>query len=103
MKIITIRTQIREVAKRWKLQYGRTRTDIANLLEALDVETATAEDVERIIGNGSWVHPIPCDECREKHEIVVQLGEEPDYESSTVNICQECLRKALMLIDGSRP
>lgn len=43
-----------------------------------------------------------CDECCEKADNVVQIGEEPDYESSTAKICEPCLRKALALIEEAK-
>jgi len=98
MKVITKRVKIREVSVRWIEQYGRTLNEkhklIGEKLNALDVETATPEEVTGIIGNDSWTW-IRCDDCREDAEKVVQLGDEPDYDSATANICLPCLQKAL--------
>ncbi|MCK9569140.1 hypothetical protein M0R72_09375 [Candidatus Pacearchaeota archaeon] len=102
MKLITIRSQIRDVADRFAAQYrGKSgnpawRETIARL-ECLDKETATPEDVAAIIGNRSWVCPTVCSECRVESEVVVRLGDEPDYDSNTTWICPSCLQKALTL------
>lgn len=69
-------------------------------LAALDKETATAEQVAEIIGNGSWVYKRACDEYGQSSWEVVQLGEEPDYESCTAEICADCLRSALKLLES---
>ena len=67
-------------------------------LVALDTETATAADVAAIIGNESWVRVEDCSDCGAKYlKSVTQLGEEPDYESQTAYVCDDCLRKALAL------
>lgn len=105
MKVITIRSQIREVAGRWRKQYppgghsyGREKDEIQSKLDALDVETAMPSDVTEIIGNSSWVGPQDCHECGDKFEAVLELGEPDDYDSYTVRACAGCLRKALSLM-----
>lgn len=100
MKVITIRSQIREVAGRWRAtygagQYGADKVAILKKLEALDPENATAEEVADIIGNRSWAQPQPCDECKDAFGLVVQVGAEPDYESNTACLCVPCLEKAV--------
>lgn len=52
------------------------------------------EAVEKICPG--WTR-ITCDECRADVGAVVQVGEEPNYESSTANICKECMTKAMSL------
>lgn len=106
MKLLNERNQVRGVAQRWQSQYGSSSYGgrmhrIANELKMLDDETASASDVAAIIGNTSWVEPQTCDECGAKTWDVVQLGEEPDYESATACVCADCLRKALALIGGT--
>lgn len=107
MKVINERSQIHEVADRWKEQYYHggqwdnndhsDRKLIYQQLASLDRETANAADVAKIIGNSTWVDKQTCDECRKQFECVVQLGGEPDYESSTASICLACLKKAVKL------
>ena len=39
-----------------------------------------------------------CYECGYKVDSLVEIGDEPDYESETAYVCQSCLEKALNLI-----
>ena len=50
------------------------------------------DDVDRVIGNPSWTW-CRCDECDTASEFVIMVGQEPDYESSTVHLCASCIRK----------
>lgn len=99
MKLITKRSLIREVAKCWRAQYqcymSTERIAIAEKLDALNVETATAEEVAKIIGNNSWCSLPPCEECEDQVAAIVSLGlPEGDH----FYICPTCLKKALALI-----
>lgn len=106
MKLITERTQVRDVAARWASSYptngpyGRDpdKQAITKALAALDAETATAADVAAIIGNDTWCGPSTCNECGAVVEVAVQVGEEPDYESSTATLCFACVDQALALM-----
>ncbi len=40
-----------------------------------------------------------CNECGKNADIVVQLGQEPDYESATANICLDCLKRAVEICE----
>lgn len=111
IELITQRDLIRGVAEKWRRQYskssywetpnatGRTAAQVAARLDALDVETATHEDVAKIIGNDSWTELI-CNSCRADCERVVQVGEPDDYESRTANLCLSCARKAVEAFGG---
>jgi hypothetical protein len=107
MKVITQRVLIREAAQRWREQYGanhrwgRDKDDVYAKLAALDVERATAADVDAIIGNTSWTEVPACDECGKRRNEVVQIGQEPDYESSTAEVCVPCLRAAIKAAKGT--
>jgi len=107
MKLITIRSQIIEVADRWDAQYPISRYGdnpntkaVSEKLRSIDLSTATTADVESIIGNCSWAGPRECDECNLSFDVVVELGDEPDYDSNTVRLCVGCLYRALELADG---
>ena len=112
MIVIDERYKIEGVAERWKAQYyrcgawGSTITGdcgvIYEKLAALNPETATGKDVAKIIGNNSWAGPDNCNECGNEVERTVQLGEPPDYKSRTAQICLECLRKAVQLLESAR-
>ena len=106
MKLITERTQVRDVAARWRGQYSphgpyghdRQKQAVAKALAALDAETATAADVAAIIGNDSWCGPSTCNECGAVVDVAVQVGEEPYYESRTATLCFACVERALALM-----
>lgn len=108
MKLMTERGQVLDVADEWRKvycqghRYGSDKDSIQIKLDALDVETATAADVAAIIGNDEWVKPRTCNECGADTYDAVQLGEEPDYESSTAIVCLDCLRKAVALFEGAK-
>jgi hypothetical protein len=103
MELITERDLIRSVASRWRRQYngrmnealtrGQTPEQIAQELDRLDVEVATAEDVIRIVGNDTWTCPPRCSECHSVRRAVIRIGEEPDRESETAWLCQDCAAK----------
>lgn len=103
MKKITTRSQILSVAERWDRQYPSRRPDhvrdpIRKRLHELDKTTATAADVAAIIGNDSWTKCM-CNECDQEVESVVEVGQEPDYESATATLCVTCLKKAAALME----
>ena len=105
MKLITERSLIRCVAARWDAQYpsgsrSAEQAAISNALRGLDVERASAEEVAAIIGNDSWTRIPRCDECGAKGVPVVEIGQEPDYESRTAWICARCLRSALKMVEA---
>ena len=106
MKLTTERDLIHNVATRWYEQYKSMfvqypdKKEIYEKLNALNTETAIPADVIAIIGNDSWTTQF-CDECKEKSSILMEIGEEPDYESSTARICPACLEKALVLVRGA--
>ena len=107
MKLLSERNQIQGVAERWRAAYGdgtygcdERKRSVSCELAALDKETATAEQVAEIIGNSSWVCEPTCHECGKPNWQTVQLGQEPDYESSTASICADCLRSALQLLES---
>lgn len=102
MKLITIRSQIRDVSERWDRRYksgihGADKVETGKRLAEIDPETATAEEVAAIIGNDSWACKQDCDECGEESEILVRVGEEPYYRRAA--ICQECLNTAVRFSD----
>ena len=96
MKKITERDMIRNVAEKWRIQYLNGSPDKLNILSgllSLNKETASSDDVAKIISNSSWTE-LKCDECKKYVKEIIQLGQEPDYESSTAWICGDCLEEA---------
>jgi len=101
MKIITKQHKIDNITKSWYKQYKRYMTPGGDKLEIyeklLKLDQPTEAEIIDIIGNKSWTENY-CDECGEDWEILIQIGQEPDYESRTAKICQSCLRKASDII-----
>jgi hypothetical protein len=102
VKIITERMLIRALPKKWRGvygngRYGEDKLETLKRLDAMNVETATRQDVFKIIGNYSWTEQ-QCDECNRTKRVIVQLGDEPDYESTTLRLCMPCCKKALELL-----
>jgi hypothetical protein len=101
----TLRDEIRSVPDRWREQYyvrhGRSWSDtlsgssksVWKRLKALDLETASPEDVEKIIGNRSWT-TLECDQCGREVDAVVEVGQSQGRDSRTADICADCIRKA---------
>lgn len=100
MKLITRQSKANEAADQWQLHYSPDRwpdkQKIAEKLRSLG-DTPNPDDVDRIIGNGSWTKPGKCDECGKDSGSVIQLGEEPDHESHTTWLCELCMREAIPL------
>jgi hypothetical protein len=60
----------------------------------------TQQQIKEVIGNGSWTR-LKCDECGKEVQATIEVGQEPDYESATANLCIDCLRKALEKFEGA--
>lgn len=97
MKLITTKGEASKAANHWKRvyfrkgvwEYGTDKEDIYHKLAALG-HSPTPEDVDDVIGNNSWT-AVFCHECGKSVDEVVQVGQEPDYDSCTANICKPCL------------
>lgn len=102
MQFIVLRKAdvIAGVPSRWNRQYRETRDldkiEIGKRLAALS-PGFTAEQVDSIIGNRSWtMHE--CSNCGQDRDVLIRLGEEPDYEAKWLDLCADCLAKALEII-----
>ncbi len=110
MTIVTTRGQIRTVLERW---YQTYRHDIENPpkwspldkeavhigLCAMNPETATADEINRIIGNTGWID-ITCTECRKDVERALEVYPN-DGESAATYLCRECLARARDMMDAT--
>ena len=105
-KLLTKRQQIRDLPNVLKAHFARPgfgsahwteehKQEILKKLNALDLETATAEDCNEITKPVAYISSVVCDNCGQRVWSTVQLGEEPDHESSTANVCLECLLDAV--------
>lgn len=109
MQIITPQTLAAEAAKAWAEQYsekpyyvGSDKVAIYESLLALG-DNPTPEQVNAAIGNKSWTTPPTCSECGDSEaDTVVQVGEEPDYESDTAYLCLACVEKLWELVGQAR-
>ena len=83
---------MRGVAARWRRQYEGTeystpdKIDIMRRLDALDPDTATADEVDAIIGNVMWTTQT-CSLCDKPKRVVVVFGKE--HRSATM--CVDCM------------
>ena len=97
MIAITRLSLAKETAKRWKIQYGTDKYDVYKKLVSLG-DSPNPDQVDAIIGNGSWTRVPHCSECSSEGEaIVIQVGETPDYDSHTAYLCSDCIRDALSI------
>jgi len=115
--ILTRQKKANAAAEMWAWQYGpqaqyhnnralRTtwfdaeKEEIHRQLVALG-PTPDPNEVERIIGNDTWTSPGRCDGCGEMSSLVlVRVGDEPDYDSNTADLCPNCLEEAWRLLQG---
>lgn len=98
MELVFSRQNIINVAARWHQQYSDglypALIIIGERLAALDLESATPDDVAAIIGNKSWSH-FTCHECGTSGlDRAVRLGGEFD---DRLDYCASCLRAAAAL------
>jgi len=102
MEIVSKKTRAKDIYKRWIKQYPlkyHKKGKWAQIGARLKNEKPkTEEEVNAIIGNESWMR-VHCYQCDEPKDIVVRVGEKPDYESSTSWICKDCLIIALKMIE----
>lgn len=101
MKLITRQSKANIVADKWKTQYPEDKysddpekpwaNKQAILKGLIDLgEHPYPADVDKVIGNESWT-ATQCDNCEASGMDVLELGEEPDYESRTIHICETCV------------
>lgn len=104
MNLITKKELLASLASRWEWHYraylkdGDSNDKSLKYEKLLNEPNLTESRATEIIGNSSWTHNV-CDECSNECDIVVQLGQESDYESSTAQICLICLQVAIQLIE----
>ena len=93
MEKITRQSLANGVSVRWKKQYPIDKDGIQKKLDNLGL-VKNPDEIDGIIGNKSWTEVPDCSECGEYgKEFVVMVGEEPDCESNTAWLCNECIEK----------
>lgn len=96
MKLITRQTKAEDALQRYKMQYPKSHKEIKEALAELG-NNPHPDDVDRIIGNDSWTKMDQCcNECNKIHDVLLEIGESPWYESQTAWICKECAKKVLL-------
>jgi hypothetical protein len=96
MKLESRTSKAANAADRWIEQYGCDQSGIAKRIRSLG-DSPTPEVVNEIIGNPSWTD-CHCNECDRYVDCVVQVGDEPTYDSSTAWLCGDCIAKAASLL-----
>ena len=92
MRLITKQEKIKNIVKTWTSQYPKDKKDIT--LKLIQANPTTEDEIAEIIGNRSWTDNY-CDECGKDSDVLIEVGQEPDYESATAYICPNCLQKAI--------
>ncbi len=102
MEVITERDIIRSVRKMWREQYPAKNLSVTpeqkriyEKLKKLDLNKATAKQINRIIGNDSWTQTV-CDECNDYVSLAVKFGNG----SESFTICTDCLAEVWKEIEN---
>jgi hypothetical protein len=107
VRIITRRMMAASAAERWKWQYLRNGAwyservrETHERLAALG-STPGPDDVDAVVGNGSWTDIHECHECGEGGKpVLVEMGESPHEDSYTARLCLDCLRKGVAMAEA---
>lgn len=101
MKIITQRDLILTVVERWKANtvQGADRKAILENLKKLDLNVCSSKDIADIIGNESWTD-LQCDECEMNVDLIIQVGQGRDYDTSMAYLCRRCVENAFLNIES---
>lgn len=108
MRLLTMPAQIRAAAANWRKEYPprqlvgvppRWADEVYASLLALDLETATEEQVTAVVGDDRWIMRALCDECPGQIDAVVEIGMEPSFESATVYLCAACVGRLFHLCE----
>lgn len=96
---------VARVPERWAKQYkgyvdNGDRWDKGPTTKALlDLKPGfSAEEVDTIIGNDSWTKNC-CDECGKDCDVLLRMGQEPDYDARWLDLCERCLREGLFQLE----
>lgn len=96
MKLTTRQTLARDAVSRAKSQ-PNNMYEWAVKLRALP-DDATVAQVDAAVGHSGQTY-MHCHECgRTDSPMLVQVGEPPDYESSTADLCPDCVRAAMEIV-----
>lgn len=109
MRVITRRESIRDNITRWISTFGPYPADqpmqwtqgvplgvYADRIKALDPDTATVAQV-RAANDRVDLTMSECDECGRDCDILIHIGDEPDYDARWQDLCVPCLNNAISL------
>lgn len=107
MKLIKKSDHIKTVAERYKKTYYINDKWTIYYFDVKDhkknyelLKKATTEkEIEDIIGNSFWTEN-KCSECGKDCNVLVEIGEEPDYETATAWLCPVCIKRAFEFISS---
>jgi len=104
MEVITKKAKMENVAQTFRAQYSENTVlrngNTGDIYKALiELNPKTEDAIAEIIGNRSWTAN-NCNECGKDSDVLIQIGQPEDYESSTAWICRDCLSKAIAMIDA---
>jgi hypothetical protein len=107
MKVWNAETHAVWLRDSWLATYGEPGTRLTDSLKALG-DTFTPDQLDECFasaaparGHSNRVHrEFQCDECKGTFGQVIEVGEEPDYESKTCSLCLQCLFNALKAMEG---
>lgn len=107
MKLITRYEYAQSAPARWIAIYkngriGHSWTEVTAKMEAM-TKPVDPDEIDALIGNDSWTHISSCSECRSQADPILEIGEKPDYESSTAYLCLPCFRKVAELVGKHAP
>lgn len=100
MEVITTRGLIKGIVKafceNWRLFRYRNPQVILEKLKSLDLETASAEDINNITANTAWTD-IVCNVCDRKVDRAIRWDIEMENGMSIfrMSVCQPCLEISL--------
>jgi len=104
MRIIDPKALAATAAERWKQTYHKSdgqwhswRMKVIYEAVAALGPTPNPQQVDLIIGNRSWTRDM-CNEVGCNEDAYIEIGQPPDYDSATANLCRGCLRKAADLL-----
>jgi hypothetical protein len=91
---------VANVPMRWAAAYNNWHYDAEKRVKTEKLLALpagfSAEDVNAIIGNDSWTE-LKCSECQKNHDVLIQIGDEPDYDARYVELCRDCLSRATLM------
>ncbi|MEW6006133.1 MAG: hypothetical protein AB1695_12545 [Stygiobacter sp.] len=102
MKVITERDIIKNIRKMWRKQYSANDISLTpqlkkiyEKLKKLDLNKATAKEINKIIGNESWTNVV-CNECYNYVNLAVEFGDD----SESFIVCTDCLAEVWKEIEN---